>query len=140
MPPMLPLTRELAREVSVSTVTIYHNPACQKSQEALEYLESRGYLPRVIHYLETPLAESEVRLLVRQLGISPSSLIRAPDFQRLGLVPTSNPDQLIALIVKHPILLQRPIVVVGDCARIAKPPEVLAGMLPLLDFDEVTPE
>ena len=120
----------------MDTVTIYHNPTCSKSQEALDYLEARGYRPRIIRYLETPLTESDVRELVRKLGIAPSSLIRAPDFQRLGLTSTGDPDQLIALIVKHPILMQRPIVVVGDRARIAKPPEVLAGFLPPSGHDD----
>lgn len=120
----------------MNTVTIYHNPTCSKSQEALDYLEARGYLPQIVRYLETPPTAPEIRILVRQLGISPSGLIRAPDFQRLGLAPTSDPEKLIALIAKHPILMQRPIVVVGDGARIAKPPEVLAGFLPPLDIDD----
>jgi len=114
----------------MSSITIYHNPKCSKSCEALAYLEAEGYQPRVINYLETPLTVEEIRRLVKQLGIAPSSLIRAPDFTRLGLTPTSDPEELIRLIVEHPILLQRPIVVVGDRARIARPVEVLQGFLP----------
>ena len=112
------------------TITLYHNPKCSKSCEALAYLQSHGYRPRVVNYLETPPTVEEIRLLVKQLGIAPSSLIRAPDFTRLGLAPTSDPEALMALIAKHPILLQRPIVVVGDRARIARPLDVLPGFLP----------
>ena len=114
----------------MSSITIYHNPKCSKSCEALVYIEAAGFQPRVINYLETPLSAEEIRRLVKQLGIAPSSLIRAPDFARLGLAPTSDPEKLIGLIVEHPILLQRPIVVVGDRARIARPAEVLQGFLP----------
>lgn len=111
------------------SATIYHNPNCSKSLEALAYLEARGCDVRVIHYLESPLSESEIRVLIRQLGIAASSLVRAPDFQRLGLAPTTNPDRMIALIALHPILMQRPIVVVSEKARIANPPEVIDELL-----------
>ena len=120
----------------MDTVTIYHNPTCSKSQEAPDYLEARGYRPRVIRYLETPLTESEIRALVRQLGIAPAASSERPIFSVSGLTSTGDSDQLIALIVKHPILMQRPIVVVGDRARIAKPPEVLAGFLPPAGHDD----
>lgn len=122
-------------ETMVSTVTIYHNANCSKSQEALDYLKAHGYRPRVIEYLKTPPTEAEIRTLVRQLGIAPSSLIRSADFDRLGLAPTSDPDEIIALIAEHPVLMQRPIVVVDERARIAKPAEVLAGFLPPPDPD-----
>jgi arsenate reductase (glutaredoxin) len=114
----------------MSSITIYHNPKCSKSCEALAYLEAQGHQPRVINYLEFPLTAEEIHKLVQQLGIAPSSLIRAPDFNRLGLSSTSDPNQLITLIAEHPILLQRPIVVVGDRARIARPVDVLQGFLP----------
>ena len=114
----------------MNSITIYHNPKCSKSCEALDYLEQHGYQPRVINYLETPPTADDVRRLVKQLGIAPSSLIRAPDFNRLGLAPTNDPEQLIRLIAEHPILLQRPIVVVGERARIARPVEVLHDFLP----------
>lgn len=111
-------------------VKIYHNPKCSKSCEALDYLITNGYQPEIINYLETPPSLDEVRQLVRQLGIAPSSLIRAPDFTRLGLTPTSDGEQLMGLIVEYPVLLQRPIVIVGDKARIAKPVDVLRDLLP----------
>jgi arsenate reductase (glutaredoxin) len=114
----------------MSSITIYHNSKCSKSCDALAYLEARGYRPRVINYLETPPTVEEIRLLIKRLGIAPSSLIRAPDFNRLGLATTSDPEELIRLIAEHPILLQRPIVVAGDRARIANRLEVLQDFLP----------
>jgi arsenate reductase (glutaredoxin) len=124
----------------VNTVTIYHNPACSKSRDTLAFLEARGFRPRIIRYLETPLTEAEIGELLRQLGIAASSLIRAPDFHRLGFQPTSDQDQLIELIAKYPILMQRPIVVVDGRARIAKQPDVLDGFLPPPDSVDVEPE
>lgn len=124
----------------MNTVTIYHNPACSKSRDTLEYLKSCGFRPRVIRYLETPLTKAEIGKLLHQLGIAASGLVRAPDFHRLGLKPTSDPDQLIGLIAKHPVLMQRPIVVVGNRARIATRPDVLNGFLPLSDFIDNKPD
>lgn len=119
----------------MNTVTIYHNPSCSKSQEALEYLQARGCRPHVIRYLDTPPTESEIRELIRKLGIAASGMVRATDFQRLGLQPSSDPDQMIALISKHPILMQRPIVVVGEQARIANPPNVVDELLSQFDVE-----
>jgi len=124
----------------VNTVTIYHNPACSKSQDTLEYLKSCGFRPRIIRYLETPLTKAEIGRLLHQLGIAASSLVRAPDFHRLGLKPTSDPDQLIGLIAKHPVLMQRPIVVVGNRARIATRPDALNGFLPPSDVVDIKPD
>ena len=114
----------------MSTITIYHNPKCSKSCEALAYIEAQGHTPCIINYLETPPTVEEIRRLIKQLGIAASSLMRAPDFSRLGLVPTSNSDELVQLIAQHPILLQRPIVVVGERARIARSVHVLREFLP----------
>jgi arsenate reductase len=108
-----------------SAVCIYHNPQCSRSREALQYLEQQGIQPKVVRYLETPLNVDELRKLVRMLGIAPSSLIRSSDFKRLGLQPTSDYEKLLELIAKHPSLMERPIVVAGDVARIGRPIENL---------------
>ena len=64
------------------------------------------------------------------LGVAPSSIVRAGDFQRLGLVPASDADGWLKLISAHPVILERPIVVVDNCARIAKPICQLEDLLP----------
>jgi arsenate reductase (glutaredoxin) len=106
-------------------VRIYHNPQCARSREALVYLQQRGIEPEVIDYLATPLSVDELRQLLRMLGIAPSSLIRPSDFKRLGLQPTSDYEKLLALLAEHPVLMERPIVVVGNEARIGRPLENL---------------
>ncbi len=106
-------------------VRIYHNPQCSRSREALEYLRQQAIEPEVIEYLTNPPMVEELRQLVRKLGIAPSSLIRLGDFKRLGLKPTSDYEALLQLIAKHPSIMERPIVVVGDVARIGRPIENL---------------
>lgn len=111
-------------------VRIYHNPQCARSREALEYLRQLGIRPEVVEYLANPFSVDELRRLVRMLGIAPSSLIRAADFKRLALRPTSDYETLLQLLAKHPILMDRPIVVVGNEARIGRPLENLHGLFP----------
>jgi arsenate reductase len=111
-------------------ILIYHNPNCSKSREALEYIREHGYEPTVIEYIKQPLDKTQIRKLLKILGIAPSSMIRAADFRRLELEPTDDPDQLVAMIAEHPVLMERPIVVIGDEAIIARPLERLYNFVP----------
>jgi len=110
-------------------IVIYHNPKCSKSREALDYLWDQGHEPQVVEYLKNPLDEKEIRRLLQLLGIAASSMMRATDFRRLGLEPTDSADELIALIVTHPVLMERPIVEFGDEAVIARPAERLVDFV-----------
>ena len=109
-------------------VRIYHNPQCSKSREALEYLIEIGIQPEVVEYLQNPPTVEELRNLVRMLGIAPSSLIRSNDFKRLNIPTTSDYEKLLTIIAENPIVMERPIVVVGDEARIGKPLENLRDL------------
>jgi arsenate reductase (glutaredoxin) len=124
--PITPATN--VRDAASPTVRIYHNPQCARSREALEYLHQQGIQPEVIEYLVNPLNVEELRALVRILGIAPSSLIRSADFKRLGLRPTSDYEQLLQMLATHPVLMDRPIIVVGNEARIGRPVENLHGL------------
>ncbi|HEU4617982.1 MAG TPA: arsenate reductase (glutaredoxin) [Gammaproteobacteria bacterium] len=105
--------------------TIYHNPRCSKSRATLALLEERGDEPAVVEYLKTPPSAKELRALLAKLGIAAKDLIRTnePDWKASGLSLDSPERELIDLMVQHPILIERPIVVVGDRARIGRPPE-----------------
>lgn len=111
--------------LSNQPVRIFHNQQCSRSREALDYLRQQGIDPEVVDYIANPLSVDELRQLVRMLGIAPSSLIRPSDFKRLNLQPTSDYDKLLGLLAKHPSLMERPIVVVGEVARIGRPIENL---------------
>jgi len=108
--------------------TLIHNPACSKSREALALLQSRGFTPLVIDYLQTPLDLNRLRELQRLLDLPAHALLRTgePAYAELGLDNPALPeDDLLAAIASHPILLQRPIVVSGQRALIARPPSLL---------------
>ena len=111
---------------------LYHNPRCSKSRGALELLRERGVEPEIVPYLEQPLDAAQLAALHRKLGGDVRVMIRdgEPEFTELGLDdPTLGEQQLLAAVAKHPRLLQRPILEVGNRARIGRPPEVILDLL-----------
>ncbi|HEX4869302.1 MAG TPA: arsenate reductase (glutaredoxin) [Moraxellaceae bacterium] len=113
-------------------LTIYHNPRCSKSRQALELLEARGLRPNVVKYLETPPDAATLRNLLRALGIGARDLLRAgeDEYRDLGLRnPALDDEALIAAMVAHPRLIERPIVVSGGRAVVGRPPEKVLELL-----------
>ncbi len=107
-------------------VTIYHNPRCSKSRQTLELLRARGIEPEIIAYLDDPPDAAELRRLLKALGISAAELLRKgeDEYQELGLgADKVTEQQRIDAMVRHPRLIERPIVVCGSRARIGRPPE-----------------
>jgi arsenate reductase len=107
-------------------VTIFHNPRCSSSRAALSRLEQAGLDPIVVEYLETPPSALQLADLARKAGLHPREMIRAkePEFVALGRkLSDLTAAAAIAAMVEHPILIQRPIVVRGSRALIARPPE-----------------
>ncbi|SEJ71279.1 arsenate reductase [Pseudomonas linyingensis] len=117
----------------MTDLTLYHNLRCSKSRGALELLEARGLQPRVVHYLETPPSAAELRELLGKLGYSARQLLRSGEevYQTLNLAdPTLDDETLIAAMLEHPRLIERPILVVGDKAIIGRPSERILELLP----------
>ena len=115
----------------MSEVVIYHNPRCGKSRKTLELLESKGVEPEVIKYLQESPDEATLRDLLTKLGMSAADFIRRKEatFKDLGLKEKlDDEDALIAAMVDNPILIERPIVVRGDKARLGRPPENVAEL------------
>lgn len=113
-------------------LSLFHNPACSKSREALALLQARGLDPEVIDYLQAPPSLAQLQQLRARLGLPARELLRSSEdaFAQLGLDnPLLTEDDLLAAIVAHPILLQRPIVVSGERALIARPPALLLEFL-----------
>lgn len=111
---------------------LYHNPRCSKSRGALELLLERGINPRVIAYLDTPPTADELREVLRLLALPARALLRTgeEDYAALGLADASLPDEaLIAAMVAHPRLIERPIFVHGGRAVIGRPPAQVLTLL-----------
>jgi arsenate reductase (glutaredoxin) len=111
---------------------IYHNPRCSKSRAALALLQQRGVEPDIVEYLKTPPDRETLTELLRQLGIGPRELLRRgeAEYQELNLSdPSLSDEALIAAMVAHPKLIERPIVVAGGQARIGRPPERVLEIL-----------
>ena len=111
-------------------VTIYHNPRCGKSRDTLALLEKRGITPRIVEYLKTPPDAATLKKLLKQLGLKPAQLVRKKEASEAGIDPAKlADDKLIAAMVKHPIVIERPIVVNGDKAALGRPPEAVLKIL-----------
>lgn len=114
-------------------IVIYHNPRCSKSRETLALLQQHGVTPRVVRYLDTPPDTAQIRHLLSQLGFSSArELMRQKEdlYRELNLSDaTLSETQLIAALVEHPKLIERPIVVNGERARIGRPPEQVLALL-----------
>ena len=110
---------------------IYHNTSCSKSRQSLALLRENGVEPEVIEYLKTPLDEVALRDLFAKLGLEAHEVVRTKEepYQQLALSPDSSEEEVIAAIVKCPILMERPIVVKGDSAVIGRPPENVRELL-----------
>lgn len=106
--------------------TIYHNPRCTKSRETLALLQSQGITPQVVEYLATPPDAATLERLLQLLQLEPRQLMRRKEaeYAELGLDnPALSRAHLIAAMVQHPRLIERPIVVAGDKAVLGRPPE-----------------
>ena len=111
---------------------LYHNPRCSKSRAALELLQSRGIEFDVVNYLDDPPSESELRQIVKMLGIKPNELVRKGEklYKELGLGDQDLSDkQWIATLTEHPKLIERPIVVHNGKAAIGRPTENIEAIL-----------
>ncbi len=107
-------------------VTIYHNPLCSKSRQTLDLLREKGIEPTIIEYLKTPPTADELKEVLQLLGLSPSDLMRKKEtaYKEAGLDNGSlSVDAQIAAMVAHPKVIERPIVISDDKARIGRPPE-----------------
>jgi arsenate reductase len=110
------------------TVTIYHNPRCSKSRQTLQLLQEKGIEPAVTLYLEAPPDAATVKDLLAKLGFkSARELMRTKEavYKERGLKDVTDEAALIQAMADHPILIERPIVVAGDKARLGRPPEAV---------------
>lgn len=118
-------------------VTIYHNPACGTSRNALAMIRQSGEEPEIIEYLETPPSKTRLKELIKAMGIGPRELLRrkGTPYDELGLDdPSLTDERLIEAMLEHPILINRPIVVAPRGVRLCRPSEVVLEILENPDF------
>jgi arsenate reductase len=116
----------------MSSITIYHNPACGTSRNTLAALRESGVEPDIIEYLKTPPSKEKLAELVAAMGVPVREVIRHKEalYQELGLDdPRWTDDQLLELMVRHPILINRPIVVTPRGTRLCRPADLVREIL-----------
>jgi arsenate reductase len=116
----------------MTDISIYHNPRCSKSRQALQLLHDHGYDPRIVEYLKEPPTERQIKRLLKLLAMEPRDLMRKmeAEYRALGLDdPKLSPAALIKAMAQHPVLIERPIVVKGDRAVLGRPPEKVLEIL-----------
>jgi len=110
---------------------VYHNPRCSKSRQTLQLCEEAGSEVEIIEYLKTPLDEVILKDLLKKLDKPVYEVVRTKEevYEQLNLSSDSTEEEIIAAIIKYPVLLERPIVVKGDKAVIGRPPENVKVLL-----------
>lgn len=113
-------------------LTVYHNPSCGKSRGALDILRERQVAHDVVEYLHTPLDRAGLERVLELLGGPPAALVRKDKrFKELGLDERAytTREQVVELLLAHPELMERPVVVRGRRAVIARPSERVLEIL-----------
>ncbi len=116
-----------------SAVTIYHNPACGTSRNTLGLIRNAAIEPTVVEYLKTPPDRATLKSLIERIGMRPRDLLRqkGTPYEQLGLGAGHwTDDELIDQMLKHPILINRPIVVTPLGVKLCRPSEVVLDILP----------
>ena len=113
-------------------LTVYHNPVCSKSRGALELLRERGLTCDIVEYLKTPPDRATLGRILDLLAGPPAALVRKDQrFRELGLAPDAyaTRETVIGLLLEHPELMERPVVIRGERAVIARPSELVLELV-----------
>ena len=113
-------------------ITIYHKPTCTTCREAVQMLKDSGKPYKAINYYEQAFTKAQLKRLLRKAGLSPKDVLRTKEemYKELGLARKSlSDDQLLDLMVKHPDLIQRPIVEKGEKVILARPADSIKKLL-----------
>jgi arsenate reductase len=111
---------------------ILHNPRCSKSRQTLALIQQAGVEPEVVLYLETPPTAGELDEILGKLDMEPADLMRRSEevYGELGLAGQElSRQEAIDVLVNHPKLIQRPIVIAGERAVLGRPPENVKELL-----------
>ena len=111
---------------------LYHNPRCSKSRATLALLEQNQIAPEIVEYLKSPPDAQQLESILQMLGMEPRALMRTgeSEYRELGLSdPELSREALIAAMVEHPRLIERPILLHNGKAAIGRPPERVLEIL-----------
>jgi arsenate reductase len=112
----------------MNKVTIWHNPKCSTSRYVLERLREAGAEPEIYLYLEEKPGKAELEAVLKKLKLKPSDLLRRKE-DEARLLANASEAQILAAMAKHPILIERPIVIAGRKAILARPKERVEEVL-----------
>ena len=118
--------------MAAEEITIFHNPSCSKSRGALGILQDAGVAPEVVLYKEAPPDRATLEMIVDRIDVEPSKLVRRdPEFKESGLTPADveTKEQVVEVLLAHPALMERPVVVRGDKVVLGRPPENVEALL-----------
>ena len=112
-------------------ITIWHNPRCSKSREAMKILEENGVNNEVVKYLETSPSTQEITSLLKKLNLSARELMRTKEdiYKELNLKDELSEEALIKAMAQNPKLIERPVLIKGDKAIIGRPTSIIAEFI-----------
>lgn len=112
-------------------LTIWHNPKCSKSRQALDILNEKGVDADVVKYLESTPTKDEIKEVLAKLNISARELMRTKEdiYKELNLKDVTDEEKLIDAMVENPKLIERPVVITDKTAVIGRPPEKILEIL-----------
>jgi arsenate reductase (glutaredoxin) len=116
----------------MSKVTIYQKPTCSTCRQAVQLLKESGKPFTAINYYEQPFTKAQLKALLKKAALSPKDILRTKEniYKDLGLAKkTLSDDELIDLMIKHPDLIQRPLVEKGEKVLLARPAEMVKNIL-----------
>ena len=106
------------------SITILHNPRCSKSRQAVKILSESNKSFEIVEYTKTPLNPERLKIILKKLNISAPDILRIKEASEAGILNLTG-DDLLEAICGHPATMQRPVVINGNKAVIARPPEKL---------------
>lgn len=116
----------------MADITIYQKPTCSTCREAVQLLKESGKPFTAVNYYERAFTKGQLKSLLKKAGLAPRDVLRTKEdvYKELGLAKqTLSDDELIELMVKHPDLIQRPLVEKGERAMLARPAESIKKLL-----------
>jgi arsenate reductase (glutaredoxin) len=122
---------------AMADVTLYHNPRCTKSRQALQIADDAGeqFSVDVVKYLDTPPSPDELRAILAKLEDEPARLVRREHWDELGVTAddVATSEGVIVVLTKHPSLMERPLIVTADRAFIGRPTERVSEFFGTVD-------